>query len=65
MNIKDAVFVVVDTETTGLYNRAQPAGSPMQPHICQLGAQLCTMEGRVVAEMNVLVKLVKSMFRPR
>lgn len=45
-----------DTETTGIYNRAQPHGSPMQPHICQLGAQLCTESGRIVAEMNLLVR---------
>ena len=45
-----------DTETTGLPAKGIPAGSPVHPHIVQLGAMLVNNEGRVVAEMNLLVK---------
>lgn len=50
------MYLIADTETTGFFNEAHPPGSPIQPHICQLGAQLCTEEGRVVMEMNMLLK---------
>ncbi len=50
------MYLIGDTETTGFFNEAHPAGSPIQPHICQLGAELCTEDGRVVASMNLLVK---------
>lgn len=45
-----------DTETTGMIAKGYPAGHPAQPHICQLGAQLCNQSCRVVAEINLLVK---------
>lgn len=49
-------FLVFDTETTGFFLEQQPPGSPMQPHICQLAAELCVEDGRVVAAMNLLIK---------
>lgn len=45
-----------DCETTGVIPKGQKPGSPAHPHICQLGAQLVSGEGRVVAEINLLVK---------
>lgn len=50
------MYLFADTETTGFFNEAVAFGSPIQPHICQLGAELCDHEGRVVAAMNLLVK---------
>lgn len=45
-----------DTETTGLPAKGVPAGSPVHPHIVQLGAMLVNDDGRVVSEINLLVK---------
>lgn len=45
-----------DTETTGMLCKGAPAGDPRQPHIVQLGAQLCDEDKRIVGEMNLLVK---------
>lgn len=45
-----------DTETTGVPPRGAQIGGPAFPHVCQLGAQLEDAAGRIVCEMNVLVK---------
>lgn len=50
-----SALLYLDTETTGFLANGHQAGSPAHPHICQLGAQLVS-EGRIVAEMNLLVK---------
>lgn len=50
--------VFFDTETTGLPQPKAGAGSPVQPHIMQLGAILQdSTSRRVLAEMNLLLKL--------
>lgn len=49
-------IVVFDSETTGLAAFKQPPGHESQPHIVQLGAILYDDNGRVMAEMNLLVK---------
>ena len=49
-------YLFFDTETTGLPNQKLPAGWEGQPHICQLGVIVTNREGRVKAELNVLVK---------
>jgi DNA polymerase III subunit epsilon len=63
-NVRDAitthggnnVYIFFDTETTGLCNNKLPASDPGQPHICQLGAILTDQNGRVKAEVNLLVR---------
>lgn len=49
-------FVFFDTETTGLCDFKQPAGWEGQPRICQLGAIVTDSDGRVRAEMNLLIR---------
>lgn len=49
-------FLIFDVETTGLCDYKRPALAEGQPHICQLGAILTDGDGRVKAEMNMLVK---------
>lgn len=50
------MYLVADTESTGFFKENHPPGSPVQPHIVQLGAELCDADGRVVAAINLLVK---------
>lgn len=45
-----------DTETTGMAKFGAPPEDPAQPHLVQLGAILCDADGRVRAEMNLLIK---------
>lgn len=49
-------YLFFDTETTGLPKFYKEANDSCQPRICQLGAILTDKEGRVKAEINLLVK---------
>ncbi len=49
-------YLFFDTETTGLPNFYKEPSDPVQPRICQLGAILSDEEGRVKAEINLLIK---------
>lgn len=49
-------YLFFDTETTGLPDKRLPDGHPDQPHICQLGAILTDSNGKVMAEVNLLVR---------
>lgn len=50
------MILFFDTETTGLPDFKKPHTDPSMPHIAQLGAILCDAAGRVVAEMNLIVR---------
>lgn len=50
------MFVVFDTETTGLWKAAYEVSDPRQPKIVQLSALLATVEGEIVRELNALVR---------
>lgn len=49
-------FIVYDTETTGLPDWRNPSDGEQQPHIVQLAAKLCSAEGEVIDQMNVIVR---------
>lgn len=51
-------YLCFDTETSGLPDKSMPPSWEGQPHICQLGAILTDAQGKVKAEMNLLVKPV-------
>jgi len=48
--------LIFDTETTGLINYKAPRIHPSQPRCVQLGAILSDDNGRVLAELNVIIK---------
>ncbi len=50
------MYLFFDTETTGLPDYKMPAGREGQPRICQLGAIIADGNGRVKAEVNLLLK---------
>lgn len=50
------MFLVYDTETTGLWKPAYEVADPRQPKIVQLSALLATTEGEIVRELNALVR---------
>lgn len=47
-------ILIFDTETTGLQKKHAPID--MQPHVVQLAAVLVTPEGRIVSEINHIIK---------
>jgi DNA polymerase-3 subunit epsilon len=49
-------YLFFDTETTGLPDFKQLPSWAGQPHICQLGAILTDRDGKVKAELNMLVR---------
>ena len=49
-------YLFFDTETTGLPDFRLPPSWEGQPRICQLGAILTDKEGKVKAELNMLVR---------
>lgn len=51
-------YLFWDTETSGLPDQSIAPSWEGQPHICQLGAILTDDQGKVKAEMNLLVKPV-------
>ena len=50
------MYLFYDTETDGKYNFSLPFSHPSQPNIAQLAAQVTDINGKVKAEMNVLIK---------
>jgi DNA polymerase-3 subunit epsilon len=50
-------FVVIDTETTGLFDFKQPADAPGQPRMAQFGAIYCDdIEGPPIRTTGIYVK---------
>ena len=49
-------YLFFDTETTGLPNFKMHIDWEGQPHICQIGAILTTKEGRLLGEMNLMIR---------
>lgn len=49
------MILFFDTETTNLPNMRAKPDDPGQPHVVQLGAILCDVSRKVVAELNLLV----------
>lgn len=50
------MYLVFDTETTGLADFSRPPEDPCQPRLVQLGAQLLDADLVVRAEMNMIVR---------
>jgi DNA polymerase-3 subunit epsilon len=50
------MYLVFDTETSGMANFRRPPSDPSQPHLVQLGAILFSDEHRVLQEINLIVK---------
>ena len=50
------MYLFFDTETSGLPDKKQSASWEGQPHICQLGVIVADPNGRVKAEVNLLVR---------
>lgn len=50
------MYLVFDTETSGMANFRQPASHPSQPYLVQLGAILFSDDHRVLQEINLIVK---------
>lgn len=50
------IHLIVDTETNGRFNFKSDHRDPKQPRIVQLGAIMCDDEGKVFAELNLLIK---------
>lgn len=48
--------LIADTETTGKWNYRADYTAPVQPRLVQLGALMADDEGRIYAELNLLVK---------
>jgi DNA polymerase-3 subunit epsilon len=46
----------IDSETTGLANFRMPPEHPEQPHVVQWGAILDDDSGRVIGEMNLIIR---------
>jgi DNA polymerase-3 subunit epsilon len=50
------MILFFDTETTGKMDFKSHFTAEHQPHLCQLAAKVMTLDERVVASMNVMVK---------
>lgn len=50
------MYLFFDTETTGLPNYRLPVDHEDQPYICQIGAILTDMDGKVKQELNSIIK---------
>lgn len=48
--------LVLDTETTGLYNNVALADHPSQPHLVQLACLLLTDTGGLVSSVDLIIK---------
>lgn len=51
-----AMFLVYDTETSGLPDFKAPSDAPHQPHIVEVAAILCDDDGRPVETYHAIVK---------
>jgi DNA polymerase III epsilon subunit-like protein len=49
-------FLVIDTETTGLFDFSRPADAPGQPRLASFAMLACTHELELVAATSVLIK---------